>query len=496
LFAAVYIPALVLTCSTVYGEASQYFESVGRISFILAHIWTAYVLRRVINLSDGILSRLIREHPDRIVVRCRYLWYPLVITWPIALVVLASLGYLITAIELSLGLLSTAAFIATGVILYWLALRWFIMRHRKLALAEALERRRARQEAAASEGQPVESGEVVTVDPEDEEGMDLESIGEQTRHLLRLLFALGVAVAVVLFWSETIPLIAALDEIPVPLTGGLTLLGLLQAMLIVLVTYIVVQDLPGLLELALRARASEPGKRHAISTLCQYAATAIGTVLLLGVLDVDWTKFGWIAAGLSVGIGFGLQEVVANLVCGLMLLFESPIRMGDVVTVEGTTGTVTKIGIRATTITNWDRQECVVPNKNLITGTILNWTLTASVTRVTIPVGVAYGTDTEKARQILLDVAADHPRVVDDPAPMATFEAFADSSLTLCLLAYVPDVENRRRTITELHAEVDKRFATAGIEIAFPQQDLHLRSGWDDTRQVEAGGVEAEKEKK
>jgi potassium efflux system protein len=267
-------------------------------------------------------------------------------------------------------------------------------------------------------------------------------------------------------------------------------------MLIVLVTYIVVQDLPGLLELALRARASEPGKRHAISTLCQYAATAIGTVLLLGVLDVDWTKFGWIAAGLSVGIGFGLQEVVANLVCGLMLLFESPIRMGDVVTVEGTTGTVTKIGMRATTITNWDRQECVVPNKNLITGTILNWTLTASVTRVTIPVGVAYGTDTEKARQILLDVAADHPRVVDDPAPMATFEAFADSSLTLCLLAYVPDVENRRRTITELHAEVDKRFATAGIEIAFPQQDLHLRSGWDETRQVEAGGVGAEKEKK
>jgi potassium efflux system protein len=194
---------------------------------------------------------------------------------------------------------------------------------------------------------------------------------------------------------------------------------------------------------------------------------------------VDWTKFGWIAAGLSVGLGFGLQEVVANLVCGLLLLFESPIRLGDTVTVEGTTGTVTKIGIRATTITNWDRQECVVPNKNLITGTILNWTLTASVNRIAIPVGVAYGTDTEKARQILLDVAADHPWVVDEPAPMATFDEFADSSLTLRLLAYIHGVENRRRTITELHAEIDKRFATAGIEIAFPQQDLHLRSGWD-----------------
>ena len=319
--------------------------------------------------------------------------------------------------------------------------------------------------------------------------MDLESIGEQTSALLRLLFSLGVAVAMLLFWSETFPLIAALEA--VPLIGGLSLLGLTQATLILVITYIAVQNLPGLLELAiLRATTIDAGTRNAITTLCQYAVVAIGFVVFCSVLEVDWAKFGWMAAALSVGLGFGLQEVVANFVCGLILLFERPIRVGDVVTVEGITGTVTKIHLRATTIINWDRQEFVVPNKTLITNTLLNWTLSAPLNRTIITVGVAYGSDTDKARQILLDVATDHPRVLDDPAPQATFEQFADSSLTLSLRAYLPNLENRMKTITELHTEINKRFAAAGIEIAFPQQDLHIRSGWDNTRGAASDSAE------
>jgi potassium efflux system protein len=285
-------------------------------------------------------------------------------------------------------------------------------------------------------------------------------------------------------------MIEVIDSIPIPGSEGLTLLGLAKALLIGIVTFIAVRNLPGLLELGvLRATTVEPGTRHAISTLCQYAVIAIGLFLLFNALNVDWAKFGWIAAALSVGLGFGLQEIVANFVCGLILLFERPLRVGDVVTVEGMTGTVTRIHMRATTITNWDRQEFVVPNKTLITNTLLNWTLSAPLTRVVIPVGVAYGSDTDKARQILLDVAADHPRVLDDPAPIATFEQFADSSLNLLLRAYLPDLENRVGAITELHTEINKRFAAAGIEIAFPQRALHFRSGWDDTRRPRPGGT-------
>jgi small-conductance mechanosensitive channel len=236
----------------------------------------------------------------------------------------------------------------------------------------------------------------------------------------------------------------------------------------------------GLLEFSvLRTSTIEAGTRNAIYTLCQYAVIGLALVALSNILKLDWAKFGWMAAALSVGLGFGLQEVVANFVCGLIVLFERPIRVGDVVTIEGTTGTVTNINMRATTITNWDRQDFVVPNKNLITGTILNWTLSTSVNRVVIPVGVAYGTNTAQARQILLDVAAEHPKVLDDPKPLASFEQFADSSLSLALRAYLPNLDNRLGTITELHTEIMMRFAAAGIEIPFPQQDFHLRSGAD-----------------
>ena len=171
-----------------------------------------------------------------------------------------------------------------------------------------------------------------------------------------------------------------------------------------------------------------------------------------------------------------MQEVVTNFVCGIILLFERPIRVGDVVTVDGTTGTVTRIRMRATTITNWDRQELVVPNKTLVTSTFLNWTLSGTISRIVINVGAAYGSDTDQALEILLSVAGDHPAIMEDPRPLATFEEFADSSLNLCLRAYVPDLDSRLKTITELHTEIDRRFAEAGIEIAFPQQDIHLRS--------------------
>ena len=481
-FLMVYIPTFLLTCSCVYGSASAHFDSLGRICFILGHAWLAVILWQLFQGSNGVIAMYTREHPTGFIARGRRLWLPLLMAAPIFLVVFACRGYLLTAVEFSLGFLRTAVLVAGGCISYGLAERWFTMKQRKLALSEAIERRRLRQEAATSNPQE-QSDEIVSVDLQEEEEGHLDSISVQTRRLLRLLFSLAVGAAIIIYWSRTFPLIEVVDSIRIPRTDGLTLLELLEAVLIGLVTYITVRNLPGLLELGvLRAKMVEAGTRHAISTLCQYAVTAIGLTLVLNTLEVDWEKFGWIAAALSVGLGFGLQEVVANFVCGLIVLLERPIRVGDVVTLEGMTGTVTRIQMRATTITNWDRQEFVVPNKTLITSTLLNWTLSAPLNRILIPVGVAYGSDTEKAQQILVDVAVEHPRVLDDPAPTAAFEEFADSTLNLMLRAYLPNLENRIETITDLHTEIDKRFAAAGIEIAFPQQDIHLRSGWDELR--------------
>ena len=220
------------------------------------------------------------------------------------------------------------------------------------------------------------------------------------------------------------------------------------------------------------------GTRTAITTLCQYGVIAIGIAIFASVLKLDWSRFGWIVTALSVGLGFGLQEVVANFVCGLILLFERPIRAGDIVTVEGTTGKVVKINMRATIITNWDRQDLVVPNKTLITGSFINWTLTASINRVQIIIGIAYGSDTQLARQLLVEIANEHPSLMQEPPPISTFDGFGDSALTISLRAYLPDLEDRLTVITELHTMINQRFEEHNIEIPFPQRDLNLRSGW------------------
>jgi potassium efflux system protein len=176
-----------------------------------------------------------------------------------------------------------------------------------------------------------------------------------------------------------------------------------------------------------------------------------------------------------VGLGFGLQEVVANFVSGLILLFERPIRVGDIVTVGGVDGVVTKIRIRATTITNWDKKEFIVPNKEFVTGTILNWTLSSPVTRLVFPVGIAYGSDIKRARDILLEIATSQPEVLKDPAPAAIFEQFADSSLSFSLRCFVNSPEQRLEMTHRINSLIHERFAAAGIEIPYPQRVVRLQ---------------------
>lgn len=475
-FAFGYVPLALLGFCTLSSAPERFFHSVGRVTFLFLHAWLLVIIARLLLSSHGIPATRVPESATRPVSRWRHLWSILVIMCPLGVIVLAALGYTMTGFNLSYAFVLTLIIIVSGVIFYALVLRWFRIEHRKLAFAEALEKRQARREAAASEEQKNDPQEMISVD-EDEQELDLDSVGQQTVSVLKLFIGLGMATAVLSLWSTTLPLIPYLDRIRVPMTVDFTLLELAKAVLVVGITWLIMKNLPGMLELTgLRATSMDNGTRYAIATLCQYAVAFTGFVLLFNVLNLDWASFGWVAGGLSVGIGFGMQEVIANFVCGLILLFERPIRIGDVVTVEGTTGTVTRLHMRATTITNWDRQDFVVPNKTLITGTILNWTLSASLNRILIPVGVAYGTDTEAACRILLGAAADHPCVMDDPAPAATFEQFADSSLNLVLRAYLPDLDNRLGTITELHTEINKRFAAAGIEIAFPQQDIHIRN--------------------
>jgi potassium efflux system protein len=216
------------------------------------------------------------------------------------------------------------------------------------------------------------------------------------------------------------------------------------------------------------------GTRYTVVTLTKYTVVAVGVAWIFSVLGGSWSEIQWIFAALGVGIGFGLQEIVANFISGLIILFERPIRVGDVVTVGNTDGVVTKIRIRATTIRNWDRKELLVPNKNFITQELLNWSLSDQTTRILINVGIAYGSNVERALLIMEEAARENPRVLEDPAPFVVFETFGDNALMLSLRCYIDNIDFRLRTITELNLAINQAMNEAGIEIAFPQRDVHL----------------------
>jgi potassium efflux system protein len=216
------------------------------------------------------------------------------------------------------------------------------------------------------------------------------------------------------------------------------------------------------------------GVPGAINRLTHYTVMVVGVMFAATAAGVDFTRLTFVIGALGVGIGFGLQNVVNNFVSGLILLFERPIRIGDKVEFGELSGTVEHIGIRASVVRTWQGAEVIVPNANLISTEVINWTLSDDRRRMDIPVGVAYGTDPEVVIELLLDGARNHPEVLGDPEPAAFFMGFGESSLDFQLRAWTTgDIV---RIPSELRVAVTRALTDAGIEIPFPQRDLHLRS--------------------
>jgi potassium efflux system protein len=256
-----------------------------------------------------------------------------------------------------------------------------------------------------------------------------------------------------------------------------TLANLLLAIPAAVMTIVAAKNLPGLLEIALLQHLPlENAVRYAITSISRYTILMLGIAMTFNSLGVRWASVQWLVAALGVGLGFGLQEIFANFVSGLILLFEQPVRVGDVVTVGDTTGTVSKIRMRATTVMNFDQQELVIPNKDLVTGRLLNWTLSDSTNRMILDIGVAYGTDTTRACQILREICIEHPNVLKDPEPTAFFEIIGDSTLQLKVRLFLSSLDLRLPTRHDLLTKVHERFKEEGIEMSYPTRDLHIRS--------------------
>ncbi len=220
--------------------------------------------------------------------------------------------------------------------------------------------------------------------------------------------------------------------------------------------------------------------RDTFLTLSGYAGYSAVILLALGVAGVRLTGLTVIIGALSVGIGFGLQNVVNNFISGLILMFERPIKKGDWILVGTTEGYVKKISIRSTIVQTFDRADVIVPNSELIANQVTNMMFDDQRGRLRVTVGVAYGSDTELVQRLLLEVAHAHEQVITDgstPEPRALFQAFGDSSLNFDLLVHLHDIDVKIRVRSEIHTMIDKAFRQHGIEIPFPQRDIHIKNG-------------------
>jgi small-conductance mechanosensitive channel len=231
------------------------------------------------------------------------------------------------------------------------------------------------------------------------------------------------------------------------------------------------------------------GAREATVTVGGYVAVALAVVIALAVSGFEFTNLAIIAGALSVGIGFGLQTIVNNFVSGLILLFERPIKTGDWIVVGNTEGYVKRIRIRSTEIQTFDRADVIVPNSDLISSQVTNWMLKDPRGRIRIPVSVAYGSDTEKVRDILLQLAAEHEEIIGDgssPQPRVLFLAFGESSLDFELRCHIKNIDMRRIVISDINFAIDKAFRAHGIEIPFPQRDVHIRNWPAEKKEIPA----------
>ena len=482
------LPLILIVTITESQSNESIKNSFGRLAFLGTLVALMVSAHRVMQPVGGVLDAAYAAAPQAWATQLKTVWYGLTLLCPVSLGVLSLSGYHYTSVQLAWRLLATFWLVIGLLIVHATLIRWSLLSYRDLAMRKARERRAEAAAGTAPAGTPAAA--VASLPGKTQEEVALSDINKQSRKALQLFMAIGMAVGVWLVWGDIMPALGALRNIELWMveaasTDGststtvlkpVTLADVLLAIVIGSLTFTASRNLPSLLEIALLQRLPiDAGVRYAITTVIQYAITAAGFITAFGVMGIGWTKVQWLVAAIGVGLGFGLQEIFANFISGLILLFEQPVRLGDIVTVGDVSGNVTRIQMRATTITDWDMRELVVPNKEFITSRVMNWTLSSKVSRMSITVNVTHEANPDRVRSLLMEIATRNPLVIKEPAPHALFDDFGTNSLTFVLRVYMATRGDYLEMRHALLRDIAREFQREKIEFAFPLREIHIR---------------------
>lgn len=474
------IPAVFIIALFADDAYYSYSYSLGRFALIVIMLALSYMFHRLAHPVSGLAKDIYSEIPNHWISQLRYVWYGLVVSIPLVIAGFAIAGYYQSALELQDKLVILIRLIFFITLLHEAIIRFMLLANRQLALQNARQKRKFQEQAEDTES-------TSTINIEEEPLLDIPKINEQSKTILRAVIIAILGISCWITLRDIFPAFSIFNQVVLwqhavmvdgkELLQPITLVDVFVCFIYLLLMVIFVKNFPGLTDLLSAGRYSmAAGSRYALIQLTRYTVITITFIAIASKLGGSWSQVQWLVAAVSVGLGFGLQEIFANMVSGIILLFERPVRVGDTVTVGDITGKVCRIEMRATTLIDWDQKELIIPNKTFITDKLINWSLSDTVTRIVIPVGISYDADEGLAKRLLLQVIEEAPLVLKDPEPSVYFLGFGDSSLDFSVRVFVREVNDRLPMKDDLHRRIRQIFKKHNIEIPFPQRDLHIRS--------------------
>ncbi|WP_413112088.1 mechanosensitive ion channel domain-containing protein [Thaumasiovibrio sp. DFM-14] len=481
-----YIPLTIMQMFALHYSDTDINATLGRLAFVFSNIAISVFLWR---MGQAKLPLTYADLPEGKVHFQHHLFWGVLTLTPQILSFFALKGYLAASQAIMQHLAISAVIGVLTLLIYFLIKRLMLIQKRRLAFERAKARRieqLMQRQAEASEQDDGHSHNESHPEIEDEE-IDLDQISDQSLRLLRSLLLIIYLIALGVFWSDLYQASTLLQEVIVwdassnidglEKISAITLRSLVLSLLAFVLTLLLSRDLPAAMELLVLQHLSlSPGSGYAITTLTRYVVIVVGILVGSAYLGFDWSKMQWLVAALGVGLGFGLQEIFANFISGLILLFERPIRIGDTVTIRNLTGTIAKINTRATTIVDWDRKEVIVPNKAFVTEQFVNWSLSDAITRVKIAIDVNYLADSDLVTELLAKAANECELVLEAPSPEVFFLGLSANIQQFEVRAYAAETDHRLRLTHDLHKKIREKFIQHGILLAPPQLQVQIEN--------------------